>query len=400
MNQAPDTAMPGPAVNVHPDPEASATSADPALIVSPAPVEMTVSARGAALTTIAVLAIIFALQWAQHFFIPLLIGILIAYTLNSPVKWLERLKLPRAVATIIVMVLVLFALTMVARSLGSEVQTIIEQLPEASKRISAAITATTEGPSTMQKVQQAATEIEKATSQVAGDTAAGKQAARPAPAEPPLKLSAMLLAGSRSAATFAGDAMMVTLLVLFLLLSGDTFKRKLVRITGPSLSKRKITVQILDEINTAVQRYMFMLLVTNLILALLTWIAFRMIGLQNAGAWAVAAGFLHIIPYFGPIVTALATGTAALMQFGTVSSALLVVASSVTIATIVGTVMTTWMAGRIARMNSAAVFIALLFWGWLWGIWGLLLAIPIIVIVKVVAQHVEGLGAVSELLGE
>jgi predicted PurR-regulated permease PerM len=80
--------------------------------------------------------------------------------------------------------------------------------------------------------------------------------------------------------------------------------------------------------------------------------------------------------------------------------ALLVAGAAVGIATVVGTFVTTWMTGRIASMNSAAVFISLLFWGWLWGVWGMLLSIPIIVIIKVVSEHVEQLHPVAELLGD
>jgi len=93
-------------------------------------------------------------------------------------------------------------------------------------------------------------------------------------------------------------------------------------------------------------------------------------------------------------------GMAAFMQFQTFSMAFVVFAVSLGIATISGTFVTTWMAGRIARMNSAAVFISLLFWGWLWGVWGMFLSIPIVVIAKVISEHVEQLKPVAELLGE
>jgi predicted PurR-regulated permease PerM len=109
---------------------------------------------------------------------------------------------------------------------------------------------------------------------------------------------------------------------------------------------------------------------------------------------------LHIIPYFGPLLIAVATGLTAFMQFQSFSMMLLVSASTLVIATLIGTFVTTWMTGRIAKMNAAAVFIGLLFWGWLWGIWGLLLGIPIIVIVKVIAKRVDGMQAVAELLGD
>ncbi len=193
---------------------------------------------------------------------------------------------------------------------------------------------------------------------------------------------------------------MVVFLVFFLLLGGDTFKRKLVRLAGSSLSRRKITVKILDDINGSIQKYMLMLLTTNLLVALLSWIVFHWIGLDNAGAWAAAAGLLHLVPYLGPAVTAIATGLAAFTQFESFATALLVAGASLAIATVVGTFVTTWMTGRIANMNAAAVFISLLFWGWLWGVWGMLLSIPIIVIVKVVSQHVEQLHPVAELLGD
>ena len=117
-------------------------------------------------------------------------------------------------------------------------------------------------------------------------------------------------------------------------------------------------------------------------------------------ALAAVAGVLHIVPYLGPVITAIAAGMAAFMQFESFGTALLVAGASLSIATIVGTFVTTWMTGRIANMNSAAVFVSLMFWGWLWGVWGMLLSIPIIVIIKVVSQHVEQLHPIAELLGD
>jgi predicted PurR-regulated permease PerM len=363
---------------------------------------MPVNARGLALAILATVTVVFALQWAQKFFIPLLIGIIIAYTLNPLVVWLERINIPRVVGTSLVMVAILCAGASVASSLRGQAQTILEQLPEAASKVSAALISMREGPpNTMQKVQTAAREIEKATSQAADIPSTPKQPATHIVIDQPaFKLGNFLWAGSPGAFGFISQTTMVLILVFFLLQAGDTFKRKLVRLTGPSLSNKKITVQILDDINVSIQRYMFTLLVANVLLALLTWAAFRWIGLENAGAWAVAAGVLHVIPYFGPVLIAAATGMAAFMQFESFWMALLVSGSSLAIATVVGMFVITWMTGKIAKMNATAVFIALLFWGWLWGIWGLLLAIPIIGMVKVVSRHVEELQPLDELLGE
>jgi predicted PurR-regulated permease PerM len=370
--------------------------------ITPPATRMPVDARGLALGVLAALACVLALSWAQSFLVPLLLGIVISYTLNPLVVWLEAIKFPRVVGTVIVMASVIGALVMGTYSLRGQMQTIIEQLPQAATKFATALGRMQIGQiGNLQKMQSAATAVERATTQAAGGSAAPRQPATHVIVDQPtFKLSSFLWESSMGALGAMGQAAMVVFLVFFLLLGGDTFKRKLVRLTGPSLSKRKITVHILDDINGSIQKYMLMLLTTNLLVGLLSWVAFHWIGLENAGAWAAAAGLLHIIPYLGPGVTAIATGMAAFMQFDSFAMALLVAGAFLAIATVVGTFVTTWMTGRIANMNSAAVFIALLFWGWLWGVWGMLLSIPIIVIVKVVAQHVEQLHPLAELLGD
>lgn len=360
-----------------------------------------VDARGAALGILATVALIFALDWAQPFLITLLLGILFAYTLNPLVVWLERIKIPRVVGTSLVMLAVICALAFGAYALRGQVQTIFAQLPEAASKLSTGLNKLRSGSlSNMQDVQTAASTLEKATNQADVSAAPKQRATHVVIDKPSFKLSDFLWVGSRGVFAFIGQAAMVLFLVFFFLLGGDMFKRKLVRLAGPTLTKRKITVHILDDINDSIQKYMFMLLVTNVLVGLLTWIALHWIGLENAGAWAVVAGLLHVIPYAGPGLTAAILGMAAFMQFDAFSMGLLVVGVSLLIATLVGTFIATWMTGKFAKMNTAAVFVSLLFWAWLWGVWGLLLGIPIIVIVKVVSQHVEQLHPLAELLGE
>jgi predicted PurR-regulated permease PerM len=360
------------------------------------------SGRDMALMIIATVAAVFALKWAQGFFISLLLGILFAYTLGPLVAMLERIRIPRALGTTLVMAGVVSALGFGSYSLRDEVRTILDQLPQAATKLSAGLASLNQGQaSTIKKVQTAADEIEKATSAAPGDSARSKRPATHVVIDAPgSRLGNFLWVGSMSAAAMLGQATMVLFLTYFLLLSGDIFKRKLVRVAGPSMSRRKITVRILDDINDSIQRYMVMLLATNVLVGMVTWLALYWIGLENAGAWAVAAGLLHVVPYLGPLVTTAAMGMAAYMQFDELPATLLVVGASMTIAVLVGFLGVTWMTGRIARMNTAAVFISLLFWGWLWGIWGMLLSVPVTVIVKVVAQHLEQFEAVAELLAE
>jgi predicted PurR-regulated permease PerM len=389
------TTDPAPAVT----PPSAAVDASP---ISLPATRIPVNARGLALGILAAVALVFALSWAQTFVVPLLLGIVVSYTLNPLVTWLEAIKVPRVLGAVIVMASVIGALVFGTYSLRGQMQTILEQLPEAATNLSTELARMRISQiGTMQKMQNAATEMERATTQAASDSLDPRhRATHVIVDQPTFRLGSFLWTSSMGALGAMGGTAMVGFLVFFLLLSGNTFKRKLVRLTGSQLSKRKITVHILDDINNSIQKYMLMLVAMNLLVALLTWVALRWIGLENAGAWAAAAGLLHIVPYLGPGITAIATGMAAFMQFKSFAMALLVAGASLAIATLVGTLVTTWMTGRIARMNPAAVFISLLFWGWLWGVWGMLLSIPIIVIVKVVSQHVEQLHPMAELLGE
>ncbi len=358
-----------------------------------------VNARGLALGVLATVAFIFALRASRDFLVPLLLGILMSYTLNPLVCWLERIRIVRPIGATLITGAILCGSAYTIDKVQGEFQSIVEELPTASHKLVRLLGNTFEhGPSTLQQIQAAATEIEQATTADPNRRGVRKPAA--ADARPGIKVSDWLWAGSMGVMGLLSQAAMVIFLVFFLLLSGDTFKRKLVKLTGPSLSRKKITVHILDDINSSIQNYMFMLLVTNGLLALLMWGALRWIGLENAGAWAIVAGLLHIMPYFGPLLIMLATGVVALLQFESVQTMLLVMGAALAIATLVGTFVTTWMTGKIARMNATAVFVSLLFWGWLWGVWGLLLGVPVIVILKVVAERVEGMDVVAELLGE
>jgi len=365
-------------------------------------VRLPLDVRSLSLSILAAIAVVFALEWAQAFLISLLLGVLVAYTLNPPVTWLERIRIPRIAASLIVLVGAMGAFALGAYSIRGQMQAVVTQLPEATSKFAAGLSrlrTSQLGP--LQKMQSVSTAVEKATSQLTGPSpVAGQRETRVVVDQSGFKFGDFLWAGSKGAVGAAGQALMVLFLAFFLLAAGDTFKRKLVRLAGPSLASKKITVRILDDINHSIQKYLSMMLLTNVMVGVLAWAAFAAMDLDNAGAWAVAAGLLHVVPYLGPAVTAVAAGMAAFVQFDSFPMALLVCGVSLTIATLIGTFVTTWLTGRIARLNPAAVFISLLFWGWLWGIWGMLLGIPILVIVKVVAQHLEQLQPVAELLGE
>ena len=140
----------------------------------------------------------------------------------------------------------------------------------------------------------------------------------------------------------------------FLLASGDTFRRKMVRIAGPTFGQKKLTLQALDEINHQIQRYLSVQVITSVLVGVATWLAYLWIGVDRAAVWGIASFVLNFIPYFGSIVV---TGGAALMglvQFGTIEMALLVGGVSLAIQSIEGYTLTPWMTSRASRMNAVA----------------------------------------------
>jgi len=218
--------------------------------------------------------------------------------------------------------------------------------------------------------------------------------------KPKFNIQDYLWAGTMGAVGFTGQVIIVLFLAYFLMVSGDSFRRKLVRISGPTFSKKKITLQVLDEITNQIQRYLLVQLFTSFLVGVATWLVFLWIGVEHAAIWGIAAAILNTIPYLGAVIFTIGTALVAFLQFGTIGMALLVSGSALIITSLEGFWLTPWLTSRASRMNAVVIFAGVLFWGWLWGVWGLLLGIPILMAIKAVCDHVEDLKPVGELLGE
>ena len=345
-----------------------------------------------------VIALVAALYLGRAFFVPLLIGILASYTLCPLVDWLKSCRIPRAIGAALVLAVIAGSLSWVAFSLSDDAAAVIETLPEAARKLRQNLNLARIGaPTALQNMQDAADEI-----QGAATDAGAKQGSRAITAnlaEPTAWLRDYALAQSALLAHVIAQTPIVLLLAYFLLASGDHFRRKLVGFVGPSLSRKKDVVRILEEIDVQVQRYLLATLVSNVLVAVGTWLAFEALGVERAGVWGVAAGLLHFIPYLGPVLIALASGMAGFLQFGSLFGALAVASVSLLVAGAIGLAFMTWLQSRFAGVNAAVLFIALLFFGWMWGVWGLLLGAPLVAIAKVVCDRVESFKPIGELLG-
>ena len=369
--------------------------------VRPQP-QPSIDVRSASLAVLAVLATIYALHWAAAVVIPVLLGMMCSYALTPLVNRMHAWRIPRAAGAAMLLLAIAGGAGSTVYALGDDATAMVESLPDAARKLQRAMRSARgqpEGP--IAKVQRAAAKLEQAAEVTAA--AAPPVTSQGVPrvqVEPPrFSIKAYLWSGTLGLVGLVGQALVVLFITFFLLVSGDNFRRKMVRIAGPRLSQKKITVQVLDEINTQIQRYLQAQIFTSLLVGLLTWLALLAFGMENAAVWGIVAALLNFIPYVGSMVTAGALALAGFLQFGTLGMALAIGGVSLAINTLEGNLLTPWLTGRAARMSPLVIFVGVLAFGWLWGLWGLLLGAPLLMATKVVCDHLDGLKPIGELLG-
>ena len=362
---------------------------------------MPVSVRSASLAIIAALLSVYALHWASAVFIPVLIGLMFSYALTPVVDALDRWGLPRAAGAALVLVVILGGMGWTAYTLRDDADSLIESLPVAARKLRESMQGLRDQPqSSIESVQQAATQLEQAaTENAASAKGPPKGVSRVQIEKPAFNIKDYLVVGALRLAEMAGQLVVVVFITYFLLASGDVFRRKMVRIAGPTFAKRRITLQALNEITQQIQRYLVVQLLTSALVGVATSIAFWAVGMEHVAVWGILAAVLNLIPYIGSVVLAAASSVVALTQFGSLEKAVLVAGICTVLHVVSGYILTPWLTSRTSQLNALAVFIGVLAWGWLWGIWGLLLGTPILMAVKAVCDRVDDLKAIGELLG-
>ncbi len=359
-----------------------------------------VDVRSASLAAIAVLLAVFALHWASAVFVPLMMGVMFSYALRPAVDLLRRWRVPRPIGAALVLVSILSAIGWAAFTLRDDADGLIESLPEAARKLKESVRGAHDQPKgNFEKMQEAAAQIEQATADSPPASAAPKGVARVQIEKPAFSIKDYVVVGGVRLAELAGESTVVCFITYFLLSSGDTFRRKLVRIAGPTFGRRRITVEALDEITHQIQRYLVVQLLTSTALGVVTAAAFWVIGMKHAAVWGVAAALLSLVPYIGPIVLCGVSAVVALTQFGTMDKALLVAGISVALHFVSSHLVGPWVTGRTSRLSPVVVFVGVLAWGWLWGVPGLLLGAPILMTVKAVCDRIDDLNPIGELLG-
>jgi predicted PurR-regulated permease PerM len=139
---------------------------------------------------------------------------------------------------------------------------------------------------------------------------------------------------------------------------------------------------------------------TSAIVAVATGLALWALGLEQAALWGLVAGIFNSIPYYGPVLVTVALSIVAFLQFETFGMVATVAGVALLITTLEGMILTPVWMGRVAQINRVSMFAGLIFWTWMWGVWGLLLAVPMMMVLKAVSDRVDGLQPIGRVLGE
>ena len=348
------------------------------------------------LMVLATVAVILVLYWGEPFFVPLLVALMISYALSPLVTALTVVVRHRAIAAALVVLSLVAMGGAAAWAWSDDIAAIWEKAPAAAKTVSRSIQKMSQKPGNpVAEVKKAAAEVERITNPTSAPASAP-----PPPPQPALSTWQVLTSVWKAVMIASSQVMVVLFMVFFMLASGDLFKRKIMAIAGDRLSEQKDALRTIDEIERQIRAYLGVLLIGNILVGIGVWLAFRWLDMEYAGLWGVAAGVLHTAPYFGPAIVAAASLIAAFVQFGDWTTAFVVAGSTIVVATLVGMVFSTWLASRTSRMNATAAFVGILFFGWMWNLWGVLLAIPILAIIKTICDRNPEWKVVSELLGD
>jgi len=369
---------------------------EPSRVVLPMPVNV----RSVSLAVLATLASVFMLHWASLVFIPVFVGLIFSYALSPIVDWLQKHRIPRALSSAVLILGLLSGFGATIYSLSDDASRLIEKLPAAAQKLRESVNAHPgKTDNALETVQKAATRLEQAAEESTPAEPVSRGVQRVQVEKPKFDIKDHLWNGTLGVLGVLYQIGMVALIAFFLMTSGDSYRAKLIKLVGPTLSRKKITLQALNQINQQIQRYLLVQLFTSVLVGVATWLCFLAIGMENAAVWGVAAGLLDLIPYIGNMIVTTGSALMSFLQFGTLEMALLVGLISLAIHSIEAFLLTPWLTSRANKMNPVAIFVGVFAWGWLWGVWGLLLAVPIMVVIKAICDRVDDLKPVGEFLG-
>lgn len=340
------------------------------------------------LAALLVLFLLWSVYVAAAVVLPVVLGVLIALTLTPLSRWLERRGVPAGVSAVAMIFTIgltsLFGLYM----LRLPAQTLIEEAPQIQQEVRLKLWSVMQN---FERLQEASEQMSSLTGGGGGGSDEGNDPVVVSPATG-------LLQGALSSLATSGTMLVVSLLfAMFLLSMGDTFRSRLVQ-SFPDFPRKRRAARISHDVERQISRYLAAITVINAALGLAIGVTLHLMGMPYALLWGVAAFLLNYLPYLGAMIGAAVSAAVALVTYDSTGEALLVPLVYMGLTSIEGQMVTPWLVGRHLQLNAASVFIAVVFWAWLWGAAGAVLAVPLLVFIKVICDNVPGLRPLSGFL--
>ncbi|MDX5360472.1 MAG: AI-2E family transporter [Alphaproteobacteria bacterium] len=322
------------------------------------------------------IAVLYTLYVASDFFIPVTAAIVLNLLLTPVTRAMMRWFIPPPIGAALVILALSGGLAAGFVGLSQPVAEWMERMPQISAELQYKLHALREP---VDKVRKASEEVEQAAS------GGGDQ-----PEEVVIKTPGLLERATQTVQTVGLHLVATLVLLYFLLAVGEMFTEKLVRVM-PSFADKRKAFSVVRQVEKDVSRYLLTVTIINICLGFVIGTGLYLLGLENAVLWGAAAAVLNFIPYFGALLGILLVGLASILAFPTLGQAMLGPAIYLAANAMESQFITPMALSRRLTMNPVVLFLSVTFWGYIWGVAGALLAVPILVAVKVVCDHVEAL---------
>lgn len=344
-----------------------------------------ISIQGLALVGLFILAIFYTLYLARSFLLPVVLAILLAFLLAPAVRWLSKHGLPRPFSAALILLTLLAVLGLGLHSTMDPAREWLGKAPRKLRQVERKV----------KKLLRPVEEVSAAARQVEKMAAISPENGQKVEVKQQPSLGESLFDGTQNL-LFGGGAMLI--LLYFLLASGDLFLRKLVHLL-PRLSDGKRVVRIAHQIQRDISTHLITITLINGALGVAIGFAMYWLGMPSPVLWGTVAAVFNFVPYLGAMVGCTIVAGVALLTFDAPVHALIIPAVYLALTSLEGSLITPMILGRRLALNSVAIVLGLFFWGWLWGIPGALLAVPLQLAIKIICDNVSTLAPIGAFLG-
>jgi predicted PurR-regulated permease PerM len=342
-------------------------------------------ARSAALTGLFVLVVFYTLYFTRELVLPIVLAMLLNFLLGPLVRHAKRyLHIPEPLGAALVVLALLAGVGYGVYALTGPAADWVARAPQSMAQIQYKLRVLRES---VAQVQETAKQVERMTEP-------------DGPSAPKVVVQGRSILGTivSQAQSFLASLLVVITLVYFLLAAGDMFLLKLVKVL-PNLAEKKRAVEIFRRVEDDVSSYLLTVTMINAGLGAVTALALHLLGMPNPALWGAMVGILNFIPYLGAAVNFVVLAAAALLAFDDFAHALSVPLVFLVLTSLEGQFITPMILGRRLTLSPVVIFVGLIFWMWMWGILGALLAVPILAVIKIFCDSFESLAPIGEFMG-